>query len=233
MRTIYLIRHGQAGSRQQYDRLSEVGYRQARLLGEYFVKQGIALSGIVSGELQRQRATAEAVVAAYEAAGLSCPEIQSDANWNEFDLDAVYAGIGPQLGREDEQFRAEYEDLQRQMAEAASPVHRTWAKCDTTVVRAWIQGQYGFDGESFAGFQERVGKGGLGNEGPVAVFTSATPIAIWIGRTLELKPLRVMQLAGAMHNTAVNILRVKTEELRLFQYNGIPHLHDADLRTFR
>lgn len=67
----------------------------------------------------------------------------------------------------------------------------------------------------------------------MAVFTSATPIAIWIGRALELNPLRVMQLAGAMHNTAINMLRVKAESLRLFQYNGIPHLNQNDLRTFR
>ncbi len=233
MRTIYLIRHGQGGSRQDYDQLSEIGHRQARVLGEYFVQQGIMLGGIVSGELRRQRETAEGVAAAYRAAGLECPEIQSDANWNEFDLDALYTGIGPQLCREDDQFRVEFESLRRQMAEAASPVHRAWAKCDTTVVRAWIEGRYEFGGESFTAFRERVGKGNLGGEGSMAVFTSATPIAIWIGRALELNPLRVMQLAGAMHNTAINMLRVKAESLRLFQYNGIPHLNQNDLRTFR
>ena len=34
MSLIYLIRHAQAGSRDNYDVLSELGHEQARLLGE-------------------------------------------------------------------------------------------------------------------------------------------------------------------------------------------------------
>ena len=36
MSRIYLVRHGQAGTRKAYDSLSELGKRQSRLLGEYF-----------------------------------------------------------------------------------------------------------------------------------------------------------------------------------------------------
>jgi len=37
--TVYLVRHGQAGTREAYDSLSELGQRQARLLGEHFISQ--------------------------------------------------------------------------------------------------------------------------------------------------------------------------------------------------
>ena len=38
---VYLIRHGQAGPRNDYDRLSDLGQRQAELLGAKLVAQRI------------------------------------------------------------------------------------------------------------------------------------------------------------------------------------------------
>ena len=54
-----MVRHGQAGTREHYDSLSELGRTQARLLGEHFRAQGIHFSAAYSGALARQRATAE------------------------------------------------------------------------------------------------------------------------------------------------------------------------------
>ncbi len=56
MSVLYLIRHGQAGTRENYDSLSELGRRQARLLGEHL--RGIEFAAAYSGSLARQRATA-------------------------------------------------------------------------------------------------------------------------------------------------------------------------------
>ena len=59
MATIYLIRHGQASfGTDNYDRLSDLGSRQAEVLGEYFRDHGIAFDAVYSGDLQRQRETA-------------------------------------------------------------------------------------------------------------------------------------------------------------------------------
>lgn len=55
MSKIYLIRHGQAGTRDHYDLLSNLGRRQSRLLGEYFAAQGVKFAAAYSGELSRQR----------------------------------------------------------------------------------------------------------------------------------------------------------------------------------
>ena len=58
MSVLYLIRHGQAGTRDDYDSLSEMGRVQARLLGEHFRAQGIQFAAAYSGSLARQKATA-------------------------------------------------------------------------------------------------------------------------------------------------------------------------------
>ena len=48
------------------------------------------------------------------------PEVVVDQRWSEFDLDQVYAGIGPLLAREDERFRLDYEQLQREVIDPES-----------------------------------------------------------------------------------------------------------------
>ena len=59
---LYLVRHGQAGTRENYDSLSPLGRQQARLLGEHLRSQGITFEAIYSGALKRQRATAEETI---------------------------------------------------------------------------------------------------------------------------------------------------------------------------
>ena len=58
MSYIYLIRHGQAGSRDNYDVLSEPGQQQARSLGEHLLSQGVEFSTLIAGGMQRQLETA-------------------------------------------------------------------------------------------------------------------------------------------------------------------------------
>lgn len=101
-RIVTLIRHGQAGSRIAYDDLSEVGRWQARALGAWFAERGQRFDAVVTGSLTRQRLSAEEMLTSMETAGVARPRVTIDARWDEFDLDKVYAGIGPRLAREDE-----------------------------------------------------------------------------------------------------------------------------------
>lgn len=235
---VYFIRHGQAGSRQEYDRLSDVGREQANRLGTWFARQRIRFDQAWSGRLNRQRETAEIVRESIRLKGLEFPEIVAHACWDEFDLDAVYSALGPRIASHDEEFRRQFDELQKKATDAASAVHRTWTHCDTTVVRAWIDGGYEFAGESFPAFVNRVrsGDGLLETSGPnrnVAVFTSATPAAVWVARALELDGRKIMQLAGVTYNTSITVVRLDGERCRLFQFNTVPHIETPDLLTHR
>jgi broad specificity phosphatase PhoE len=235
---LYLIRHGQAGLRHEYDTLSDLGRTQARLLGEYLVAQKVRFSAAYSGALARQRETAAEVLQAFQRAGLAVPEVQVDPNWNEFDLDLVYRSIAPRLSAEEPEFRSEHEKLQRMLADESSPVHRAWTQCDTLVVRAWVEGRYEVPGESWKAFRERVSCGLEGlyrfaSGETVAVFTSATPIAVSVGTALGLNGRHVMRLAGVTYNAALTTMRIRDGEPALFSFNGTPHLAEPHLRTFR
>jgi broad specificity phosphatase PhoE len=240
--SVYLVRHGQAGTRDHYDSLSELGRRQSRLLGEYFLSQGIEFTAAYSGTMLRQQQTATEVRTVYLKAAIPFPDITIDSQWNEFDLGDVYREIGPLLCEEDADFRSEYEDMQRQVRENdgvhEADVHRRWRPCDTKMVEAWIAGRFPYSGETWSGFRERVAAGLLKlsaapRQANIMAFTSATPTGILTGLALDIADGRVRQLAGVLYNSSYTLLRQRADHWQLFQFNAVPHLLTTELRTHR
>lgn len=242
MSSVYLVRHGQAGTRDSYDSLSQLGRRQSRLLGEYFVSQGIEFAVAYSGAMLRQQQTAAEASTAYTEAGVPFPEIIIDKQWNEFDLAHVYREIGPLLCEADPEFRTEFEEMRRQIRQSdgahEAEVHRRWRPCDTKMVEAWIGGRFPYGGETWNQFRERVAACRLKlsdapRQANILAFTSATPTAILTGLALDITDGRVRQLAGVLYNASYTLLRQRGERLQLFQFNAVPHLAAVELRTHR
>ncbi len=238
MSAIYLIRHGQAGTRQAYDELSPLGRMQAHRAGEYLAAQGVRFGAAISGSLRRQRETAAEAACAYSARGLDFPEIAADPDWNEFDLDAVYRDVSAAMAADDPRFARDYAELLRLASDDTHEVHRRWSPCDAAIVEAWIAGRYPSAAGSWEAFIARVEarRGALPRLGPedaVAIFSSAVPIAIWVAMAMGVANGHVMRLAGVMYNSAITTLRLRGGELTLFDFNGVPHLPGAALRTFR
>ncbi len=238
MSNLYLVRHGQAGTRDAYDSLSELGRRQSRLLGEWFASQAIRFAAAYCGELCRQRQTAEAAGAGY---GDRFPEIIADPGWNEFDLDRMYRELAPQLCSESPVFRREYEAMRRELQASKEgqdgSVHRRWLPCDNTMVNAWIAG-HEYAGESWLQFCERVRISAVrlraaSRQENIVVFTSATPISLLSASALDIADARVMKLAGVLQNSSFTVVQIRDATVRLFSFNAIPHLPLAELRSFR
>jgi len=160
--SIYFVRHGQAGTRDSYDSLSDLGRRQARLLGQYFAAQSIRFATAYSGTQMRQQQTAAEIAAAYSEAGLRVPfpAITANEGWNEFDLDLIYREMAPKLCAEDPDFRRAYEKMREQVRASRgahdAEIHRRWTPCDVLMVAAWIQGRYAYSGESWDAFRARI-----------------------------------------------------------------------------
>ena len=238
MSSLYLIRHGQAGTRGNYDALSELGHRQAYLLGQYFAQQKIQFQAFIAGCLNRQQQTAAGVRRALCEAGAPAPDIVSDPGWNEFDMAGVFSEFAPLLSEADPRFKQDYQELLRKLEDPHSPVHQAWTDCDTQAMRAWMDGRYPCRTESWAAFGERVRSrraslGAYGAGDAVAIFTSATPVSLWVAAALGVSNGHVMRLAGVQYNSAITTMRLRDGDLTLFSFNGVPHLTDPRLRTFR
>lgn len=242
MSRIYLVRHGQAGTRKAYDSLSDLGRLQARLLGEHFLAEGIRFDAAYRGAMSRQQSTAAEVKTVYDAAGVPFPEPVLEPGWNEFDLDHIYRSLAPKLSADDADFRRDYESMVADARAAeASPdaaVNRKWMPCDTAMVQAWILGRYAYEGESWNAFRERVARTRLTMPAShpdtnIVVFTSATPVGIWTALSMDIEDHRAMKLAAVVHNSAYTVIRLHGDQLRLHTFNAIPHLVDAALRTHR
>ena len=242
MSSLFLVRHGQAGTRDSYDSLSDLGRAQSRLLGEYLLAQGWKFSAVYSGGLERQRQTAAEVFTAYEKAGIPFPVARVDDGLDEFDLTRVYREIGPQLAEIDAEFRNQYDEMRRQIKEnfgmQDAAVHRRWWPCDSRIVEAWISGRFSYRGESWQGFHERVSNCCLklwdaSPDKNVLAFTSATPTGILTAVALGASLERARSLAGVLYNSSYTWLRRRGDRLHLFQFNAVPHLTTAELRTHR
>ena len=228
---LYLIRHGQAGSRDNYDMLSDLGRDQARRLGEYFRAAGVSFRAAYAGSMRRQRETAEIVLAETPDA----PEIRTDARWNEFSLDGLWKALAPRMLEESAQFASDYQALH-----AANPnVDRVMTACDVELIGAWMRNHQACAGvEPWTEFRSRVEAprpdlAGFGPGESVAVFTSATPSAVWCGSALGVEDRAIFRIAGVLYNSSFSTLRLRGAELTLFSLNNIPHLQDISLRTFR
>jgi broad specificity phosphatase PhoE len=228
---LYLIRHGQAGSRENYDLLSGLGKSQAQLLGEYFRAAGISFRAAYAGSMRRQQETAEIALGETRDA----PQIQTDACWNEFSLEGLWKTLAPALIAENEQFARDYHALH-----APNPnIDRVMTACDVELIRAWMRNHHACNGvEPWTEFRSRVEapRADLASFGPgesVAVFTSATPTAVWCGSALDVDERRIFRIAGVLYNSSFSTLRLRDDELTLFSLNNIPHLREASLRTFR
>ena len=238
MSRLYLIRHGQAGPRHDYDRLSPLGEQQSQSLGRYLVSLNVEFAAAYVGRLARQRRTAEVVQAEYQNAGLSFPDLIEEPLWDEFDLGHVYQELAAPLGQDDPRFQQEFTAMMTAIENGDAEVHRNHNYCDIAIVRAWTAGRYTYSGESWRAFRERIAKpkrtlATFSSGQNVAVFTSATPIGVWMGEALGLDEREIWRLAGASYNSGISTFRIAGDGLRLFSFNALPHLLDSALWSFR
>ncbi len=230
---IYLVRHGQAGSRDNYDVLSDLGQKQARMLGEYFVAQNIKPDLVFSGSFNRQRLTAEIAC----RTSSHSPEIIVDPRWDEFRLAALYRAFAASLAAESEEFACDFEEMQRAIIADPHTTRGATGRCDRAIVTAWMANRFPYDGESWQEFQGRVHSlipelSNHGGEQTIVVFTSATPISILTGAALGLRDEQLLRLMGVVYNSSITVTRAQEEGLRLFTYNSTPHLPEP-LKTLR
>jgi broad specificity phosphatase PhoE len=212
MAELMLVRHGQASfGADDYDKLSALGWRQSRWLGEYFAERGIAFDRVVRGSLRRHTETLAGIA---EGAGRPL-EGAEDARLNEYDADAL---------------------LLAHLKGAAKPKggdRREHFRILRDAMYAWTDGTLaGAPHEPFAEFRSRVlaalAAARTGRAKRVLVVSSGGPISTILADVLGM-PLRgVVDLNLQTRNTGITELQAGASRIHCVSFNNVPHLDRPD-----
>jgi len=213
---ITLVRHGQAQTGAQdeesYDNLSPLGRDQAAWLADHFAATGRSFDHVISGTLNRQRDTADAI-----ADRLNLTR-QQDARLNELD----YFGLANSVN--------ETHALEMPTDRASFVAHLP------QVLSAWESGNIHAHLESFEQFQTRIGQMITLSEtlgGRVLLVTSGGVIGMAMRLLLGLEVKTYANVLLQIYNTSVHRY-VKVEDvLALDAFNAIPHLEAPDRAAAR
>jgi broad specificity phosphatase PhoE len=229
--SIYVVRHGQAAfGTDDYDRLTDVGFAQARLLGAYFGARRLRFDAIFTGTLRRQIETAQAIVEAHPALGAGI-EPERFPGLDEYHAEAVleaHLGELPPLA-------------------AAGAVRR-----DPTLVRdhfrllrdallAWAENRSKPAGmAAFGKFQEDAVAALIAArtrfpEGHVLVVSSGGPIAAMTAAALNAPAAAAVELNLRIRNSSLSEFVATPRRHHLLSFNMLPHLDthpDASLITY-
>jgi len=235
-----LVRHGQASYLEgdDYDRLSAVGERQARRLGEYWADRGSRFDLVFSGPAERHRRTAEIAI---QAAAYPCgkwPETLILPDFDEFPGEQVVRRFGPVLAERHEHIREMADAFESAVDKPAKK--RALDVLFHEVAGRWVREEVSSSGvESWKQFTDRIGGGveqirRLASGGRTAVvFTSAGPTAAVASLALDIAPAKTLELAFAPRNASFSEFSLTGAGVELISFNNSPHLTEPELLTWR
>ncbi|MES2511661.1 MAG: histidine phosphatase family protein [Pseudomonadota bacterium] len=210
MGTLYLVRHGQASfGAEDYDVLSDMGYRQAVRLGEWFKYKGITFDGAFTGTLRRQKQTFAGI---NEGMGAGMKAVEW-VGLNEYDSDAVISAIHP-----------------HKLEKATTPeMYRSHFRLLKDGLKQWMDGVVSPKGmpeytDFVAGVTGLLDHVRSNFEGSVLVVSSGGPISTAVGHVLGTSPETTIELNLRIRNASVTEFAFTPKRHMLVTYNTLPHL---------
>src|SRR6185295_8840196 len=136
MSRLILVRHSQASFfADNYDRLSQLGERQARALGEHWVRLGIEFDEVIVGPRERQIGTEQIVRSVYEANGKPWPQADVRPEFDEHNVDQLLGVPLEELLRHHPQLRLLADDHRN--AFAPEQVQRSFQRLFEAICQLW------------------------------------------------------------------------------------------------
>jgi broad specificity phosphatase PhoE len=239
MSKLTLVRHGQASFFSgDYDRLSDMGERQARALAHYWLDTGAGSAEVYTGTLLRQQRTAEVAGEVFREAGRPWPQHEVLAGLNEYPADDMMESLLPKLRQQDDRF--DRLDREFQQAAEGKERYRAFHRLLAAVMEEWIAGTHAPNGlmpwtqfrDTVRGaFDRIVSREGSGRR--VAVFSSGGVIGVSVQTVLEAPDRMAAELNWRIHNASVTEFTFSGSRIALDCFNTVPHLTDPELLTYR
>nr|WP_315248415.1 histidine phosphatase family protein [uncultured Duganella sp.] len=219
MGQIFLVRHGQASfGKANYDQLSDLGYEQARLLGQWYANTHQRFNQVINGGLARHRQTADACLGALPKKLLIDTEWITDEDFAEFDHKEVLLRHCPEF--------ADAVAFKALLANHVDPP-RALEQLFREAMQRWMDG--GDYTESWPAFRDRCVRAlqrldtDSGGQTTI-VFTSGGVIAALMQHLLGLQDKQVMELNWTLANCGVTRLLHRPGQFTLSYLNNYAHL---------
>jgi broad specificity phosphatase PhoE len=237
---LYLVRHGQASFfEDNYDRLSALGERQARRLGEFFAARRVKFDAVVSGPAQRQRRTTEIVLETMAAAGCPSPPTTILAGLNEHGGDKLLSKPHmqailekyPELGGLERAFRAarEPEDVQRSFQKLFEAAVLLWTRGEISPpgMELWDD----FHSRARGAFEYIISHPERGRT--TLAVSSVGPISVAVQMSLNTSIPVSLDLGWRLRNASVTTFLYTPGRFNLDSFNSLAHLANPEEITYR
>ena len=239
MSRLLVVRHAQASAGSaDYDRLSELGWRQAAELGHHWARLGVVPDRVWVGPCRRQRETAEAVAAAFAESPGPWPEAETMAELDEHDGYMVFVRSLPLLAGTDPEARSALEMADSPIGRDMRLYYRVYRRA----TRLWARGELAMPPdepplEAWPVFRSRAEAAiarmtGGGPRETVVAITSAGPVAVAVGRALGLDDETVLRLSWTVRNCSVSEFLFSGDRFSLHSFNSELHLAEPGLDSW-
>ncbi len=215
MSEIFVIRHGQASfGSDNYDQLSDLGRRQAQVVGEYLQDTGVRFDAVYSGDLQRQRDTAQ-LASAYLGETLTH---HIDLRFNELDNDEQMACLLPRLLNDQpelEQLLADVHTNSKHYQKVLKQVFNAWVRNDypDLSIQSW-DAYYSNVKDALFDVMKSQGSGKT-----LGVFTSGGTIASLVSAVLGLQGEQIYAFYEPVVNCSITRFFYSGERIALSGFN--------------
>lgn len=227
MTTIYLIRHGQASiGSSNYDVLSALGRKQARVLGRYSEATQLHFDYVISGTLDRQIDTAKIALTGRQRAQHRNPA------FNEYQHSKIFEYYAPILATQNGAVSTTLANGHNSKLTypAFAALMNAWV--EDNAVRGDLESWDQFNNRIWTGLNNTIQK--YADAEKIAIFTSGGVICTILQMIIRFPIERIFEINWGIYNASITILKTQDSSLRLSSYNNIAHLeleNDSTLIT--
>jgi broad specificity phosphatase PhoE len=216
---VVIVRHGQAAfGTDDYDRLTDLGWEQARLLGGHFAVTEHYFDAVYTGTLRRHRETLAGIREGSSEISIAAPDAIELPGLNEYDsailLERYIALSGDMLN-------GEAMDITNS---------RTFYRLLRSALLAWSRNELSDVTESWDYFEQRVRDTLVtlsAEKGRVLVVTSGGPVSAMLREVLKLDVETMVNTNLQAKNTGVTRYFTRGVNFSLNMFNAAPHLESS------
>ena len=222
MPTLYFVRHGQASfGKEDYDQLSDLGYEQARVTGQYLSKF-TQPTVFVSGTLKRQRQTLKQLKLGFSHDVVANAQFLELEAFNEFDHRNILEVVYPDI-------REKHKDMLENLL-TSKVAFDNFQIMYKAALQKWVNNDGDFK-ESFHQFNQRICDGFVNvmstanDQQDIVLVSSAGPISTCMQHGCDISAEAAFWMCEQMVNTGVSAIKKhEGQAAKLSFFNSFQHL---------